>query len=126
HPFEHSGTSGRLSVMADETKHGIVLDPRVLAAGGAVALIGVAILGAFVWMVPKGAEREIKAACSGLHPATPEELRKEHPMLCTNGTCKYPLPAPDFAAVDNNGKPVKLSSFHGKVLLLNFWASWCG
>jgi len=112
--------------MADETKHGIVLDPRVLAAGGAVALVGVAVLGAFVWMVPHAAEREIKAACAGLKPATPEELRKEHPMLCADKTCAYPMPAPDFSAVDNNGKPVTLSSFHGKVVLLNFWASWCG
>ena len=34
--------------------------------------------------------------------------------------------APDFTLTDNNGKPVKLSSFKGKVVLLNFWATWCG
>jgi len=112
--------------MADDTKHGIVVDPRVLVAGGAVALVGVGVLAAFMWMVPNAAEREVKAACKGLHPATPEEMRKEHPSLCTNGTCQYPLPAPDFTAVDRSGQPVKLSSFHGKIVLLNFWASWCG
>ncbi len=111
---------------ADETKHGIVIDPRVLAAGGAVALVGVGVLAAFMWMVPHAAEREVKAACAGLRPATPDEMKKEHPSLCTNGTCQYPLPAPDFTAVDNQGHPVKLSSFRGKVVLLNFWASWCG
>ena len=35
-------------------------------------------------------------------------------------------PAPDFSCNDVNGKPVTLSSFKGKYVLLDFWASWCG
>jgi len=34
--------------------------------------------------------------------------------------------APDFTQNDVNGTPVKLSSFRGKYVLLDFWASWCG
>jgi peroxiredoxin len=34
--------------------------------------------------------------------------------------------APDFTQNDVDGKPVKLSSFKGKYVLLDFWASWCG
>lgn len=32
----------------------------------------------------------------------------------------------DFVMDDDSGKPVSLSSFKGKFVLLDFWASWCG
>jgi len=35
-------------------------------------------------------------------------------------------PAPDIIQNDPNGNPVKLSSLRGKVVLVDFWASWCG
>jgi peroxiredoxin len=33
--------------------------------------------------------------------------------------------APDFTMNDSTGKPLTLSSLKGKVLLVDFWASWC-
>ena len=33
---------------------------------------------------------------------------------------------PDVTFVDAAGRPVKLSSFKGRYVLLNIWATWCG
>ncbi|RFS19996.1 AhpC/TSA family protein [Chitinophaga silvatica] len=34
--------------------------------------------------------------------------------------------APEFIMPDTNGNIVSLSSFRGKIVLVDFWASWCG
>ncbi len=34
--------------------------------------------------------------------------------------------APDFRLENLEGKPIELKSLKGKVILLNFWATWCG
>jgi peroxiredoxin len=36
-----------------------------------------------------------------------------------------PGQAPDFTMTDTSGKAVSLSSFKGKYVLVDFWASWC-
>lgn len=43
------------------------------------------------------------------------------PVLLANGTA-----APDFTVQDKDGKPVKLSDYKGKTVVLDFWATWCG
>jgi cytochrome c biogenesis protein CcmG/thiol:disulfide interchange protein DsbE len=35
-------------------------------------------------------------------------------------------PAPSLELRDASGKAVKLSDYRGQVVLLNFWATWCG
>ncbi len=35
-------------------------------------------------------------------------------------------PAPDFSSTTIDNKPIKLSDYKGKVVLLDFWATWCG
>ena len=101
------------------TSRGIVVDPRVMFAGGAVALIGLGLLAFFLWMVPNAAAREAKAACTG--------LRTTGPALCNGEPCELPMEAPSFTAYDYAGQPVDFKEkYKGKVVLLNFWASWCG
>jgi peroxiredoxin len=35
-------------------------------------------------------------------------------------------PAPNFTLASNAGKPVSLAQFKGQVVMINFWATWCG
>ena len=42
------------------------------------------------------------------------------------GVVKPGEPAPNFQLRDMNGRIMSLSDLRGKVVLLNFWATWCG
>lgn len=57
----------------------------------------------FAWAIPEGAKSS------------------EEPTLLVNGTV-----APDFTAYAPDGKAVKLSDYKGKVVVLDFWSTWCG
>ncbi|HEY4239831.1 MAG TPA: TlpA disulfide reductase family protein [Kofleriaceae bacterium] len=98
------------------------LRPRVLVAGGLVAAVGVAVLAVFLWMVPQAAAREAVSACKGLKG----EATLNASVCGGKDPCPIGTLAPDFAAKDVTGKVVHLSDYRGKIVLLNFWASWCG
>jgi thiol-disulfide isomerase/thioredoxin len=42
-----------------------------------------------------------------------------------SGLDALPHPVADLRFVDGNGRPHRLDQFHGKVVLLNVWATWC-
>ena len=66
-------------------------------------------------LVQPAAAREIQAACNGLRPSPTnpafEALPTQEPV--------------DFVAQDYRGNTVKLSDYRGKVVFVNFWATWC-
>lgn len=71
---------------------------RIQAAAAALALA----------LVVAGCSRPSNAPTSELKPETQRK------------------PAPNFSLKDADGKPVNLTDFRGKVVLVNFWATWCG
>jgi thiol-disulfide isomerase/thioredoxin len=42
------------------------------------------------------------------------------------GALETGQPAPAFKLVDTNGQRVSLDQYKGKIVLLDFWATWCG
>jgi peroxiredoxin len=81
--------------------------PKLIpAAAGAVALGGFLVWTACSNIPEAGfGPRSVKAAVK------PENERKT---------------APEFALKDSNGQTVHLADYKGKVVLLDFWATWCG
>ena len=56
-------------------------------------------------------------------PAVPAQERTGAPSVCSakSGPAKL-----DFTVKDMHGADVRLADFKGKVILLNYWATWCG
>ena len=46
--------------------------------------------------------------------------------VASYGIAAPPHPASEFALSGPQGKTVRMSDYRGQVVLLNFWASWCG
>ncbi len=82
-----------------------------------IALVVFAVgLGVLTW---RSSNASSGGACFARLFPTSSQVR---PIANTEGAGKA---APAFELKDLEGKTVKLSDFKGKVVLLNFWATWC-
>ena len=58
-------------------------------------------------------------------PTTPTATAPPPPTTPATTTPGRPA-APPFSLKDLQGKPLSLASLRGKVVVVNFWATWCG
>lgn len=90
-------------------------------AYGVAAFVTVMLSGHFAASLPdaiergrEGVRRTREAPCQVLRPET------RNPILG-----KLPVRAPDFTLKNHDGQDVSLASLRGRVVLVNFWATWC-
>ncbi|MGE0448097.1 MAG: TlpA family protein disulfide reductase [Vicinamibacterales bacterium] len=88
----------------------------------AIAVVGVVALAALT----------ISTQMPWLHEPHPEMVAQPMPAASDNSTPVLSCPADakparlDFTLKDVDGRDVALSDYRGKVVLLDFWATWCG
>ena len=92
----------------------------VAVAATAVALLAISI--PFVWQTPEAAPASPAATVAPVASHDSAGAGNDTGACMANAK-----PANmDFTMKDLDGKQVSLSSYKGKVVLLNFWATWCG
>lgn len=94
----------------------------IAVAVTAVALLAIAI--PFVWDAPE-AEAQLEATAAPAPDATPAASPGGDPEGAACMANAKPANF-DFTLKDVDGNQVSLASYKGKVVLLNFWATWCG
>jgi peroxiredoxin len=55
-----------------------------------------------------------------------QRLKRQEESEKIAATLKVGAPFPDFNVKDLEGKPLSLANYKGKVVLIDFWATWCG
>ena len=58
-------------------------------------------------------------------PASADASGPEAPAASSSAPDREKVPAPDFTLTDQYGNEHTLSDYKGKVVFLNFWATWC-
>jgi len=91
---------------------------KTLAAGLIVAA-GLGGYFAYSFLEPKPAVSAVDPV-----PAVMQEAAPAAPVAAAPEE-KIPDALPDITLADKDGKPTQLSSFGGRPLMVNFWATWC-
>ena len=92
-----------------------------LAAMAATVMALLAISVPFVWQ--HDVEAEPAAVVAETPDAVAASFEEQDGAACMTNAKPAKL---DFTIKDLDGRDVSLTSFKGKVILLNFWATWCG
>ena len=103
--------------------------PRSLAR----TLLLAAVLGAVAGLAGvygiAGLKRNATAGADADCAEAVQIARKIRPLIhgevAAVAPAEKPVTVPDLAFRDGSGKPVKLSDFRGKTVLVNLWATWC-
>ncbi|MGE0129010.1 MAG: TlpA family protein disulfide reductase [Blastocatellales bacterium] len=94
-------------------------DTRTVLLVLAVVLALVAALSAYVVVYGKDAAQvSARSAAPAQQGKSRSRMRRVAPAVAQ--------PAPVFALKDIAGNEVKLADYKGKVVVINFWATWCG
>src|SRR5580658_9573671 len=68
----------------------------------------------------------IACVAAGCYLLWPMVLHRAARAIVESREVKAGKPAPDFTLKDAKGDRLRLADYKGKVVLLNFWATWCG
>lgn len=104
---------------ADEWGRGLAITPRMRELYAATAM---------AQRLRQNADSATLAEAAKLAStlAEPDFAAELWARVAQDGKLSPGQPAIDFAFTDKNGKSARLSDYRGKVIFIDFWATWCG
>ena len=87
--------------------------------GGLLAAVGSGAVGYYAYRLKHPAPAVVEAV------AAPGNAADQPAATPAPKAKTIPDTLPDITLADRDGKPTKLSSFGGRPLMVNFWATWC-